>query len=106
MITPCAACEQVAERMAGAAPRVERERLLGEAEVLQVFQLHDGKRSSASSGNGDAPAVAGCRITEGSIRASAAFRVLRNGVEVRLTGCAACDTGSQRSGRECHGCRT
>ena len=64
--------------MAGAAPRVERETVVGEAEVLQVFPLQ-AKRS----GEGGAAAVAGCRITEGSIRASATFRVLRAGVEVR-----------------------
>jgi hypothetical protein len=85
---------QVAERMAGAAPRVEREVLLGEAEVLQVFRLHDaGRRSSSaaaaaaaagsSSSSGEGSAVAGCRITAGSVRAGSVFRVLRNGVEVR-----------------------
>lgn len=69
--------------MAGAAPRVERETVVGEAEVLQVFPLQ-AKRS----GEGGASAVAGCRVTEGSIRAAAAFRVLRAGVEVRSAACS------------------
>ncbi len=67
---------QVGERMAGAAPRVERESVVGEAQVLQVFEVAD-KRAGASH------SVAGCRVSEGSLRAAARFRVLRAGSVVR-----------------------
>lgn len=61
--------------MAGAAPRVERENVVGEAQVLQVFQVAD-KRAGASHN------VAGCRVSEGSLRAAARFRLLRAGTVV------------------------
>jgi translation initiation factor IF-2 len=67
---------QVGEIMAGAAPRVEQERVVGEAQVLQVFKLNDKR------GGGPAT-VAGCRISEGSIRADGRYRVLRQGQPVR-----------------------
>lgn len=66
---------QVGERMAGAAPRVEQEKVVGEAQVLQVFEVPD-KRAGVSH------SVAGCRITDGSLRAAARFRVLRAGTLV------------------------
>ena len=68
---------QVVERMTGAAPRVERQTVVGEAQVLQVFEMAPGKRRDART------AVAGCRVSEGALRADTSFKVLREGVVVR-----------------------
>lgn len=63
------------ERMTGAAPRVEQQTVMGEAQVLQVFEMQDRKA-------GKPTAVAGCRVSEGSIRAACTYRVLRDGETV------------------------
>ena len=65
-------CAQVVERMTGAAPRVAQQKVVGEAQVLQVFEMA-GRRADART------AVAGCRISEGSIRTGSTFKVLRGG---------------------------
>ena len=67
---------QVVERMTGAAPRVERQTVVGEAQVLQVFEMAPSKRGDAHT------AVAGCRVSEGAIRAGTSFKVFREGVVV------------------------
>ena len=52
-------CVQVVERMTGAAPRGwPQQKVVGEAQVLQVFEMQ-GRRADAKT------AVAGCRIAEG-----------------------------------------
>ena len=58
--------------MTGAAPRVAQQKVAGEAQVLQVFEMA-GRRADART------AVAGCRISEGSIRTGCTFKVLRGG---------------------------
>lgn len=63
--------------MAGAAPRVEQETVVGEAQVLQVFELQDKRATGKES-----VTVAGCRITDGSIRADGRYRVVRQGKTV------------------------
>jgi translation initiation factor IF-2 len=55
---------------------VEQETVVGEAQVLQVFELQDRRNAHAAA------TVAGCRISEGSIRADGRFRVLRQGTVV------------------------
>ena len=67
---------QVVERMTGAAPRVERQTVVGEAQVLQVFEMAPAKRGDAHT------AVAGCRVSEGAICAGTSFKVLREGAVV------------------------
>lgn len=64
--------------MAGAAPRVEQESVVGEAQVLQVFEVADKRAGTVRQ-------VAGCRITDGSVRSAARFRVLRAGALVRCS---------------------
>ncbi len=58
--------------MTGAAPRVAQQKVVGEAQVLQVFEMQ-GRRADAKT------AVAGCRIAEGSIRTGCTIKVLRGG---------------------------
>lgn len=52
--------------LAAKAPMVEEEKVVGQADVLQVF---DTKKQGA--------AVAGCRVREGSIQAGLQWRVMR-----------------------------
>ena len=59
------------------APMVQQEKVVGQADVMQVFPL----RSSQPS------AVAGCRIREGSVQSSQQWRVLRAGEVVYNGGC-------------------
>ncbi|KAL6778548.1 MIF2 [Auxenochlorella protothecoides x Auxenochlorella symbiontica] len=73
--------EELGEVMLGEAPRVEREVVAGEAAVLQVFDV------KATRGR-EAAVVAGCRVQEGSLRASHTFRVLRAGELVHEGPCA------------------
>ena len=63
--------------MTGAAPRMEQQRVVGEAQVLQVFEMPDKRKDSNTT-------VAGCRVSEGSIRAGTTYKVLRGGELVRL----------------------
>lgn len=58
--------------LTGLAPSVEEELVQGQAEILQVFPIK-GKRGV------DAGAVAGCRVTDGHIKTSGTFRILRSG---------------------------
>ena len=58
--------------MTGAAPRVEQQKVVGEAQVLQVFEMPDKRQDKRTT-------VAGCRVSEGSIRAGATYKVLRGG---------------------------
>ena len=71
-LTVALLCAQVVERMTGAAPRVAQQKVVGEAQVLQVFEMA-GRRADSKT------AVAGCRISEGSIRTGCTFKVLRGG---------------------------
>eukprot|EP00887_Chlorella_sp_A99_P006846 scaffold2.g6846.t1 len=73
--------EDVGDLITGAAPKVEHEVVNGTAEVLQVFSLKGGRGKEAS-------AVAGCRVTEGSLKAGARYRVLRGGEVVHEGACA------------------
>lgn len=63
--------------MTGAAPRVEQQRVVGEAQVLQVFEMPDKRQDMRT-------AVAGCRVSDGSIRAGTTYKVLRGGEVVRI----------------------
>lgn len=58
--------EEVSSMLAAKAPMVEEEKVVGQADVLQVF---DTKKQGA--------AVAGCRVREGSIQAGLQWRVMR-----------------------------
>ena len=58
--------------MTGAAPRVAQQKVVGEAQVLQVVEMQ-GRRADAMT------AVAGWRIGEGSIRTGCTIKVLRGG---------------------------
>ena len=64
------AVEDVRAALEGLLPPEEREVVLGEAEVLQIFKI---------SGIGT---IAGCMIRHGLIRRSARVRVVRDGVEI------------------------
>ena len=70
--------------MTGAAPRVEQQKVVGEAQVLQVFEMPGDKRQDKGS------TVAGCRVSEGSIRAGATYKVLRGGDVVSIPAPAFC----------------
>ncbi|CAL5229022.1 g12268 [Coccomyxa viridis] len=73
--------DEVVERMTGAAPRVEQQKVVGEAQVLQVFEMPDKRQDKRTT-------VAGCRVSEGSIRAGATYKVLRGGDVVHEGVCA------------------
>ncbi len=66
--------------MTGAAPRVEKQTIVGEAQVLQVFEMQEKRQDGPT-------AIAGCRVSEGSIRAGATYKVLRDGALVSHTPC-------------------
>ena len=57
---------QVNNMMADKATLVEEEKVVGEADVLQVFEVKSKKLN-----------VAGCRVREGSIQSGLQWRVLR-----------------------------
>lgn len=73
--------EDVSSLLVGASPKVEHEVVAGTAEVLQVFPLK-GSRGK------DAGIVAGCRVSEGSIKGSLRYRVMRAGEAVHTGPCA------------------
>lgn len=62
--------------VAAKAPMVEEERVVGQADVLQVF---DTKKQAA--------AVAGCRVSEGSIQHALQWRVMRGDKAVHQGPC-------------------
>jgi len=66
--------------MTGAAPRVEKQTIVGEAQVLQVFEMQEKRQDGPT-------AIAGCRVSEGSIRAGATYKVVRDGAVVSHTLC-------------------
>lgn len=92
--------EEVDDMLAGAAPLEEIEIVSGIADVLQVFELR-GKRGGVGS------RVAGCRVTEGSIKGDGAvFRVLRQNEVIHKGPCASLrrhklDVGAVGKGSEC-----
>lgn len=67
---------QVSTMLAAKAPMVEEEKVVGQADVLQVF---DTKKQAA--------AVAGCRVREGSIQAGLQWRVMRGEAAVHQGSC-------------------
>ncbi|KAL4420178.1 hypothetical protein ABPG77_008314 [Micractinium sp. CCAP 211/92] len=73
--------EDVSSLLVGASPRVEHEVVAGAAEVLQTFPLKGSRGKEAG-------VVAGCRVSEGTIRASLRYRVLRGGEVVHTGACA------------------
>lgn len=73
--------EDVSGLLVGASPKVEHEVVAGTAEVLQTFPLK-GARGK------DAGVVAGCRVTDGAIKGSLRYRVLRGGEVVHTGACA------------------
>ncbi|KAK9862521.1 hypothetical protein WJX84_000993 [Apatococcus fuscideae] len=75
-------------------PKVEKEVVSGEADVLQVFPVTQ-KGEPATS-------VAGCRVSSGTIAAALSFRVLRNEQEVHTGPCSSIrrhKLGVERVGR-------
>ena len=60
---------QVNDMIAARAPLVDQEKVVGQADVLQVFDLKSK----------DAAAVAGCRVSDGSVQAALQWRVIRGG---------------------------
>ncbi|PRW44490.1 translation initiation factor [Chlorella sorokiniana] len=73
--------EDVGALLVGASPKQEVEVVAGAAEVLALFPLK-GARGK------DAGVVAGCRVTEGSIKGSLQYRVMRGGEAVHTGPCA------------------
>lgn len=69
---------QVGVWMAGLAPHVEEEVVMGEANVQQTFPLRGA----------NAGVVAGCRVTTGSVAAAERFRLLRGGTTVWEGSCS------------------
>ena len=67
---------QVTSMLAAKAPMVEEEKMVGQADVLQVF---DTKKQAA--------AVAGCRVSEGSIQSGLQWRVMRGQTAVHQGDC-------------------
>lgn len=63
---------QVNNMLAAKAPMVEEEKVVGQADVLQVFDVKSKQ----------AAAVAGCRVSDGSIQSGLQWRVMRGGNEV------------------------
>ncbi len=63
--------------MAARAPMVEEEKVVGQADVLQVFDVKSKQ----------ATAVAGCRVSEGSIQSGQQWRVMRGGKAVHQGTC-------------------
>ncbi|KAK9813903.1 hypothetical protein WJX73_004185 [Symbiochloris irregularis] len=79
--------------MAGMLPQIEQEEVLGQANVLQVFSVKGG-------------AIAGCRVTQGSVSRADKYRVLRNGKDVYSGSCTSLkrektDADAVSSGHEC-----
>lgn len=68
--------DDVKEKMGAELPPVVTQRVLGEAEVGEIFEINVKKGTLK---------IAGCRVTNGTIRRSEKIRVLRNG-EVMYTG--------------------
>eukprot|EP00884_Botryococcus_braunii_P019038 jgi/Botrbrau1/5818/Bobra.0366s0004.1 len=64
--------EQAADWLTEAAPRVAQEVILGQAQILQVFEL-------SMRGENKGARVAGCRVKEGFLRLGETFRLLRAG---------------------------
>lgn len=58
--------------LAAEAPMIDKEVVVGQADVLQVFELK-GKQPSA---------VAGCRVTDGNVQQALQWRVMRGGEPV------------------------
>ncbi|KAL0051198.1 hypothetical protein WJX82_003661 [Trebouxia sp. C0006] len=69
--------EEVNVMMAERAPMVEEEKIVGQANVLQVFDVKSKQ----------AAAVAGCRVSEGSVQSGLQWRVMRGGKSVHQGAC-------------------
>ncbi|KAL2410682.1 Translation initiation factor IF-2, mitochondrial [Exophiala dermatitidis] len=89
--------DDVKDKMSDALPPIVTQRVLGEAEVGEIFDIHVKKTTVK---------IAGCRVTNGTIRRSEKIRVLRNG-EVVYTGMLSSfknikkDVTEMRKGSEC-----
>ncbi len=68
---------QVNDMMAERAPMVEEEKIVGQANVLQVFDVKSKQ----------AAAVAGCRVSEGSVQSGLQWRVMRGGKSIHQGAC-------------------
>lgn len=64
--------------MAGLAPQIKQEVVVGEAQILQLFPTKEKHMS-------EKVVIAGCRVDSGSVKQGEQFRVLR-GEEVVWTG--------------------
>jgi len=60
--------ESIREELNARLPLVEKEQILGTAEVLQEFLINEGR---------DKVPVAGCRCSKGNLKKNASFRVMR-----------------------------
>jgi len=89
--------DDVREKVAAELPPIVTQRVLGEAEIGQIFEINV-KRGTVK--------IAGCRVTNGTIRRSEKVRVLRN-AEVVYTGTLNSfknikkDVTEMRKGSEC-----
>jgi translation initiation factor IF-2 len=86
--------EEIRAAMIGMLDKIEQERILGSAEVLQVFRV-------PRAGN-----VAGCRVVNGVIRRNARARLIRDGVvtwegDIGSLRRVKEDVGEVREGYEC-----
>lgn len=61
--------------MAEAAPHIEEEKVVGEAEILQTFPLKERRGHEVGL-------IAGCRVEIGSLVQASTFRVLRSGKQL------------------------
>ena len=67
--------DEVGAMLSLKAPLEEYEEIVGEADIVQIFDMTGTKKNNASL-------VAGCVVSSGSIKATEKFRILRDGVPI------------------------
>jgi len=59
-------------------PKRFKERAIGEAKILQIFEVNSSSKSSPSSSPKIKSKVAGCKVTNGEIKKTCSVKILRN----------------------------
>jgi translation initiation factor IF-2 len=67
--------DEVGAMLSLRAPMEEYEEIVGEADIVQIFDMSGTKKNNASL-------VAGCVVSRGSIKLSEKFRILRDGIPI------------------------
>ena len=67
--------DEVGAMLSLKAPMEEYEEIVGEADIVQIFDMTETKKNNASI-------VAGCVVSRGSIKATEKFRILRDGIPI------------------------